>query len=424
MSLHPLKRYYQGDPRWGHEILGNNPEIWNGIRPDIAMLGCHLTCDSMYLSIYGFDYNPSQLNQEVKKLGFYGPDDGFYHQGAIHELTGLIEEVRGDFPSDLIKQRLGEGIPVIVGVNFTPNSSWTQHYVLITGMIDGNDYWIIDPAYNDPGPVRMSSRYFRHGTDSAVQNNNGTQFLIMSALQDTFNKAMQDTRIVNDPIVDGNATIKTAIVTPDVQYVFLDYVTNLHRVQDLENQINTLKNQQTPIIDTSPLQSRIDDLTKQLQTNSQDYQGKVTDLTQQVGALQKQVQDDQAASVQKDKLINDQANQISQLRVEVNAGSPVVSDPVKEIQNPGFFKGLLDKIPVTKLAVVTSLQATILRGFQYMISLLLVYPSLHTVTHTGNDYISGITTVLQNWSDVLSLVIAIVVYYLFELLHKQIQIKQ
>ena len=131
-----VPQFFQGDPRWSDELLGNTPVT-------LGAEGCAVASASMLLSHYGLDVDPGRLNKFLKENnGFEGA--GWLRWESAAEFTPcLIEKAYEDLPSyALIDWNLLRGNPVIVRLRLP---SGITHFVVIVGK-RGFDYLMRDPS--------------------------------------------------------------------------------------------------------------------------------------------------------------------------------------------------------------------------------------------------------------------------------------
>jgi hypothetical protein len=131
-----VPQFFQGDPRWGQNLLGNTPAT-------IAAEGCAISSAAMVLSSYGADVDPGRLNEFVLSHQGFTPEGWLYWEAAAAYPPAIARKVYEDKPSyALIDQNLLAGNPVIIRIRFP---SGTTHFVVIVGK-RGFDYLIRDPS--------------------------------------------------------------------------------------------------------------------------------------------------------------------------------------------------------------------------------------------------------------------------------------
>lgn len=148
LDITPLS---QKDPRWGSLKLGTSPST-------ISAYGCLITCVSMMLRYFGFDTDPAQLNENLKRNGGYHKQNLFVW-GSLTPLYPGVKHLYRYEPVlfDKIDEQLKLSRPVIVEVDGSPASSVIdEHWILIVGK-DGGDYIINDPI--DGRRMRFGERY-------------------------------------------------------------------------------------------------------------------------------------------------------------------------------------------------------------------------------------------------------------------------
>lgn len=154
MILPNIAAIGQRDPKWKDRKLGTSTTT-------IGQAGCVLTCATIIARFYGHDIWPDWLNEQMVKVGGYY-DDNLWQW---HKLSQVFPDIRAHelidcysvpAPLERIDQRLEEGHPVIVCVDFDPKAGVQTHFVVIFGK-EGEDYYIADPWYNDV--ALFSERY-------------------------------------------------------------------------------------------------------------------------------------------------------------------------------------------------------------------------------------------------------------------------
>ncbi|MDD4957686.1 MAG: C39 family peptidase [Candidatus Omnitrophica bacterium] len=146
MILPNIAAIGQRDPKWASKKLGTSSAT-------IADAGCVLCCAVIISRFYGKDIWPDWLNEQMKRVGGYA--DG--NLWLWHKLTEIFPDIRVHdlidcytvpAPLERIDQRLEQGHPVIVCVDFDPKPGVQTHFVVIFGK-DERGYYIADPWYND-----------------------------------------------------------------------------------------------------------------------------------------------------------------------------------------------------------------------------------------------------------------------------------
>lgn len=164
VDVQPLS---QMDPRWKNIPLG-----FDSIT--IGNYGCLMTSMTMVANGYGFSETPETVNEKMKKV------QGF--QGALiipaafpAALPGMVYrnflQCR-DQPAPLaeIDAYLAQGKPVIVEVDYAPNSGLQNHWIVLYEK-RGDDYLLRDP-YPYPCETKevtlLTSRYKFAGNASKI----------------------------------------------------------------------------------------------------------------------------------------------------------------------------------------------------------------------------------------------------------------
>ncbi|MBE7158833.1 MAG: hypothetical protein INR62_10460, partial [Rhodospirillales bacterium] len=60
----PVDLFLQGDPKWGHDPLGNSVH-------NLGQVGCAMTSAAMVMRFYGVDTDPGRLNVYLRENGGY-----------------------------------------------------------------------------------------------------------------------------------------------------------------------------------------------------------------------------------------------------------------------------------------------------------------------------------------------------------------
>ena len=142
-NLH-IPKLLQRDNRWTNTILGYNTQAYE----NIGRFGCLLTCLTMAVNFFGKNENPITLNQKLKNVGGF-VNGGSYVYNSIEKVFSDTDEGWVIISFDSIKSKIDNNQPVIVEVDFNPNtSSWDQHWVLVTGYQDNGELIINDPYHN------------------------------------------------------------------------------------------------------------------------------------------------------------------------------------------------------------------------------------------------------------------------------------
>jgi hypothetical protein len=137
-----LKRFSQTDPQWKKNLLGFDKSS------TIGDFGCLLTSITILASNYGFNETPASLNEKLKGVkGFQGAFLMPYTISSV--MPGIVYKSYLDCknqPAPLaeIDTWLAMGKPVIIEVDWSPQSGVQTHYMVVYGKKDG-DYLIQDP---------------------------------------------------------------------------------------------------------------------------------------------------------------------------------------------------------------------------------------------------------------------------------------
>ncbi|MFZ4387098.1 MAG: C39 family peptidase [Chthoniobacterales bacterium] len=131
-----VPQFFQGDPRWSDELLGDTPGTLGGE-------GCAVASASMALGFYGMDVDPGRLNRFLKENKGYEGKAWLRWESVAEFTPDLVEKAYEDLPSyALIDWNLLRGNPVIIRIR---RPDGITHFVVIVGK-QGFDYLIRDPA--------------------------------------------------------------------------------------------------------------------------------------------------------------------------------------------------------------------------------------------------------------------------------------
>lgn len=141
----------QKDDRWRYDQLGTSNTTIGGY-------GCLITSVSMMLKYFGFDTDPSRLNKLLKENGGFH-NGNLFEWGTLERLfPGVSGYTRFEYAAlDKIDAKLAQKIPVIINVDYVPNTpAIDEHWVLVVGKENGS-YIINDPK--DGAQLRFEDRY-------------------------------------------------------------------------------------------------------------------------------------------------------------------------------------------------------------------------------------------------------------------------
>lgn len=156
-----IKALSQRDPKWASELLGFNANTYT-----IGGYGCLITSLVVMANYYGKTETPSTLNKKLKDAKGFSDGNGYYVWGAISKVFPEIkEEWLGRFPDpltndqmDAIKNAIKTGYPVMVEIDFKPETAQPDmHFVLLVGY-DANDednFTMMDPWTGSIGSLKM-----------------------------------------------------------------------------------------------------------------------------------------------------------------------------------------------------------------------------------------------------------------------------
>jgi uncharacterized protein YvpB len=156
-----VKALSQRDPKWASELLGFNANTYT-----IGGYGCLITCLTMVCNYYGKFETPSTINKKLKDTKGFSAGNGFYIWGSIEKIfPDISEEWIGRFPDplsnsqmELIKSSVKSGYPIMVEIDFQPETAQPDmHFVLITDFDpnDENNFTIVDPWTGSIGSLKM-----------------------------------------------------------------------------------------------------------------------------------------------------------------------------------------------------------------------------------------------------------------------------
>ena len=131
-----IPQFFQGDPHWGKDLLGQTPGT-------LGAEGCAISSAAMVLGFYGMDVDPKRLNQFLAEHGGFEGKGWLKWEAAADFSPGLVEKDYEDLPSYArIDWNLLHGNPVIVRIR---RLDGITHFVVVVGK-RGFDYLIRDPA--------------------------------------------------------------------------------------------------------------------------------------------------------------------------------------------------------------------------------------------------------------------------------------
>lgn len=144
-----LKQYSQTDPAWKAKLLGFDKSS------TIGNFGCLLTSVSILASGYGFNETSDTLNEKMKKVVGFSAGTAFMIPRAVPAAVSGIRYVtytncaNSSAPLAEIDSWLSRGKPVIIEVDWSPQSGVQTHYMVVYGKQE-DDYLVYDPY---PFPV-------------------------------------------------------------------------------------------------------------------------------------------------------------------------------------------------------------------------------------------------------------------------------
>ena len=152
--IKPLEvvRYSQKDTRWASDKLGTSSVT-------IGAYGCLITAASMVCTYFGKDTDPGKINKDLITVNGYESSNLLRYNAITTLYPDIIvdwDKFLADPDDALIDEVLVQELPVIVQVDYNPETSaLDQHWVIIIGK-DQNGYLIADPI---DGSTAYLSRY-------------------------------------------------------------------------------------------------------------------------------------------------------------------------------------------------------------------------------------------------------------------------
>jgi len=155
-----IETFSQRDPKWSNELLGFNTSTYT-----VGGYGCLITSICMACNYYGKKETPSTINKKLKEVKGFS-NGGLYNWGSIEKVFPDIDEQWiGSFPDpltnaqmDIIKNALKNGYPVMVEIDFQPQTAEPDmHFVLLTDYNpnDENDFTMADPWTGAIGSLKL-----------------------------------------------------------------------------------------------------------------------------------------------------------------------------------------------------------------------------------------------------------------------------
>jgi hypothetical protein len=161
-----IKQYSQTDPAWKAKLLGFDKSS------TIGNFGCLLTSVSMLASGYGFSETPDTLNEKLKKVVGFSAGTAFMIPGALPAVLPGLRYVTyancSGAPAPLaeIDGWLARGKPVVIEVDWSPQSGVQTHYMLVYGKQE-DDYLVYDPY---PFPVDKGKITLKNSKYAQIAN--------------------------------------------------------------------------------------------------------------------------------------------------------------------------------------------------------------------------------------------------------------
>jgi Peptidase_C39 like family len=170
----PVPTMSQRSQPWSRQALGSDPV------DTIGSSGCALTAVTMVASAYGYQTNPSQLNQWLTAHGGYIENDLLLWrqatavtQGSVRwqwlHVPGMVSQLRTDDqdiedlpPQSVVEAQLDAGHLVVAEVRLYGG----MHFVVITGH-RGDILFINDPWFGDRTTLQARYGNYRQAVHSA-----------------------------------------------------------------------------------------------------------------------------------------------------------------------------------------------------------------------------------------------------------------
>ncbi len=155
---------WQNDDRWARLPLGSGPHT-------IKEWGCLMVDLCMVVNGYGYSETPKTFNNKMKANGGFQGEliNAWVVPSVFPGVQTLSYDECENIPAPIAKidAALVKGDPVIVQVDYSPNSGVQSHWVIAYAK-EGNDYLIYDP-YKYSGDalgkkLTLLSRYKHQGT--------------------------------------------------------------------------------------------------------------------------------------------------------------------------------------------------------------------------------------------------------------------
>ena len=156
---------WQNDERWASYPLGSGPHT-------IKEWGCLMVDLCMVVNGYGYSESPKSFNDKMKSGG--GFQGEYVNAWVVPTLFPGVQTLSYDecestpAPIPKIDAALAGGDPVILQVDYSPNSGVQSHWVIAYAK-EGSDYLIYDPyRYSGDAPgkkLTLLSRYKYQGKD-------------------------------------------------------------------------------------------------------------------------------------------------------------------------------------------------------------------------------------------------------------------
>ncbi|PKN95201.1 MAG: hypothetical protein CVU44_00540 [Chloroflexi bacterium HGW-Chloroflexi-6] len=158
-----LVRHSQRDPKWKDKKLGDSSLT-------LGYFGCAVSAVAMLLSGHGYKEDPDSLNEKLKKSGgFMGAAIVWAAVSNIYpraRFKNLVICRDSDAPIDAIAASVAAGQPVLLEVDYSPQSGLQTHWVVAYKKL-GKDFLVLDPypyPVEDGKDISLVQRY-SHGKE-------------------------------------------------------------------------------------------------------------------------------------------------------------------------------------------------------------------------------------------------------------------
>lgn len=162
-------KYSQRDPRWAAVQLGNKP---NGEAATIGTWGCLHTVHAMLISRWlRWVWTPPMIVNAMLEAGTITRKLAGLSNGHLQHTFPVSVGYEGYVMNGSnglhrhVNLFLGRGVPVAARVDFHPDPTYQQHWVLLNGVDEHGDWLCVDPW---DGEQKVVSDHFGWGGDRGV----------------------------------------------------------------------------------------------------------------------------------------------------------------------------------------------------------------------------------------------------------------